>query len=417
MIAGVSTRAAADSAARAGFDVTAIDAFGDLDHHPSVRSLSLPRDLGAPTTAHAAARAARTFDCAAAAYVSAFDNHPRAVATLAAGRALWGNTPAVLRRVRDPRLVAEALRRRDLATPRVFATSTGRGAPAGSASQTLSKTRLAAGGPLPTGARQTDHEPPGTAAGRWLLKPLASGGGHRVRPWHRGARVPATCYLQELVEGTPGSVVFVAAGGRAVPIGMSRQLVGEAAFGATGYRYCGNILAPSGDAQFVADDALLDAACGLARAVCEEFGLIGVNGIDFIARDGVPWAIEVNPRWSASMELVERAYGCSVFGAHAVACVSGALPDFDLARARRAGRAHGKAVVFARRDVVLGDTRPWLEDPTVRDVSFPGERLRAGRPICTVLADGADAAACHAALVERADRIYAELSRWQRDAA
>jgi predicted ATP-grasp superfamily ATP-dependent carboligase len=106
-----------------------------------------------------------------------------------------------------------------------------------------------------------------------------------------------------------------------------------------------------------------------------------------------------------------------VFGAHAAACVSGALPDFDFARARRGGRAHGKAVVFARRDVVTGDTRPWLEDPTVRDVPFPGERLHAGRPVCTVLADGADAAACHAALLGRADRIYAELARWERDIA
>jgi hypothetical protein len=62
-------------------------------------------------------------------------------------------------------------------------------------------------------------------------------------------------------------------------------------------------------------------------------------------------------------------------------------------------RAHGKAVVFARRDVVLGDTRPWLEDPTVRDVPFPGERVRAGRPVCTVLTDGAGAAAACGRLV------------------
>ena len=34
LVAGVSTRAAAESAARAGFRVTAIDAFGDLDQHP-----------------------------------------------------------------------------------------------------------------------------------------------------------------------------------------------------------------------------------------------------------------------------------------------------------------------------------------------------------------------------------------------
>ena len=46
LIVGVSTRAAAESAARAGFDVIALDAYADLDQHPSVRALSLPRDFG-----------------------------------------------------------------------------------------------------------------------------------------------------------------------------------------------------------------------------------------------------------------------------------------------------------------------------------------------------------------------------------
>src|ERR1700733_11602086 len=91
LIAGVSTRAAAESAARAGFTVTAIDAFGDLDQHPSVRGLSLTRDFGVPVSAHAAARAARPIACDAVAYLSSFDNHPRAVAALAAGRTLWGD--------------------------------------------------------------------------------------------------------------------------------------------------------------------------------------------------------------------------------------------------------------------------------------------------------------------------------------
>src|ERR1041385_1111708 len=102
VIAGVSCRAAAESAARAGFDVTAIDAFGDLDQHPSVRAVSVPRYIGARFTPAAAARAARSFDCDAVAYLSSFENHPKAVASLSAGRVLWGNSTAVLRRVRDP---------------------------------------------------------------------------------------------------------------------------------------------------------------------------------------------------------------------------------------------------------------------------------------------------------------------------
>src|SRR5438045_1223713 len=83
-------------------------------------------------------------------------------------------------------------------------------------------------------------------------------------------------------------------GGRAVPLGVFRQLIGEEPFGASGYRYCGNILAAAGE-----DDAVAERACAVAGAVCEAFGLVGVNGIDFVEKGGVPHAIEVNPRWSA----------------------------------------------------------------------------------------------------------------------
>src|SRR5258706_8174829 len=105
----------AESAARAGFDVTAIDAFGDLDQHTSVRAQSLG-DRFSPDTA---ARASRTIACDAIAYGANFENHPDAVSLLAAGRTLWGNPPAVLRRVRDPLLLSQALRRRGFAAPEV----------------------------------------------------------------------------------------------------------------------------------------------------------------------------------------------------------------------------------------------------------------------------------------------------------
>ena len=122
----------------------------------------------------------------------------------------------------------------------------------------------------------------------------------------------------------------------------------------------------------------------------EQFGLIGLNGIDCIVRDEVPYAIEVNPRWSSSMELVERQYGVSMFGVHAAACVDGVLPDFDLSSARRIRSVLGKAIVFAPEDAVVDDTREWLGDETVRDIPKPGEPLTTGQPICTVFAEEPD---------------------------
>src|SRR5438067_674295 len=87
IIAGVSTRAAAESAALAGFEVTALDAFADLDQHPAVRAQA----IYGPFTAAAAARAARGLEADAVAYLSNFENHSRAIESLARGRALWGN--------------------------------------------------------------------------------------------------------------------------------------------------------------------------------------------------------------------------------------------------------------------------------------------------------------------------------------
>ena len=46
LVVGVSTRAIAESAARAGWRVTSYDAFGDLDQPPQERIVDLERDLG-----------------------------------------------------------------------------------------------------------------------------------------------------------------------------------------------------------------------------------------------------------------------------------------------------------------------------------------------------------------------------------
>ena len=105
------------------------------------------------------------------------------------------------------------------------------------------------------------------------------------------------------------------------------------------------------------------------------------------------------------MELAERQYGVSMFGVHAAACVGGVLPDFDLSSARRIRSALGKAVVFAREDAVVGDTRAWLGDETVRDIPKPGELFTKGQPICTVFAEGPDIDACLERLKARAQSL------------
>ena len=365
LVAGVTARPLAASAARAGWRVTAVDAFGDLDLRACARVIALRREDGGFDPATAAA-AGKRVSAAYAAYTSNFENHPSSVAALAAGRRLLGNRPSVLRRVREPVELMRTLRRRGFETP---------------------VTRAVA------------PRSPEAEARRWLLKPRRSGGGHGTSAWRAGRPVGRHQYLQERLQGTPGSIVFLADGKHALVLGLSRQLVGDRAFGAGGFRYCGSLV---GEGLFEHEASLLGRARALAEAVAGEFGLVGLNGIDFIARAGVPWPIEVNPRWSASMELLEGHGDTPLFALHVEACL-GRLPS--AARSRIHGTV-GKAVVFARRDLTLGATRPWLRDSSVADVPHRGERVPRGRPICTVFASARSRAACVRALAARAAAIY-----------
>jgi uncharacterized protein len=377
LIAGVTTRAMAVSAARAGYRVTAVDAFGDLDLRAVAEVITLGSTPDARFGPMAAAIAAESVPAGLVAYTSNLENHPEAVERLARGRRLLGNSPAVLTRVRNPIVLSTVLRRRGFATPATRAT------PA-------------------TG-------PGGTT---WLLKPRRSGGGHGVVAWHHARPVPRGSYLQERIAGIPGSVIFAANGEDAVVLGLSRQLVGDSRFGSRSFRYCGSLLGTGTTPVFRRQGEVLETATAMATVVTREFGLVGLNGIDFIARKGVPYPIEINPRYSASMELVERAYGLSMFEVHVRACRGTLPPQLET----RPG-TEGKAIVFARRNVILGNTGRWLGRRSFGDVPHTGERIPGGRPICTVFAGGVDQSTCLRRLVRQAELVYRRVRARARRAA
>jgi predicted ATP-grasp superfamily ATP-dependent carboligase len=368
LIVGISTRALAESASRAGHSCVSVDAFGDLDQKSRVENVGLSRDLGRRYSAATAVAIGRRSAVASAAYVANLENHPAAVRRLALGRQLLGNTPATLVRARDPVAVAEVVRR--------------------------------AGGrvPLTLPPDQTRHASAGV---RWLRKPRRGGGGSGVKKWRPGAPVGPHELVQERIEGVLVSVAFVADGQRAVLLGMSTGLAGDPAFGARGYRYCGSLY------PFSADRALLDRMSAIAGAVTEAFGLVGLNGIDFVLREGEPYVLEINPRYSASMELIERGGRLSVFEAHVAAC-GRALPSEGPAPMPE---VLGKAILYARQEVIVGDSGRWLLRDDLRDLPFPGERIRRGHPVCTVFARGADSVTCYARLVAAASALEQELEQ------
>jgi hypothetical protein len=340
LLAGLTTRAMAESAVGAGCDVVSVDLFGDLDQKRLCPNVSL-RERGVRYSAAAILAAARSLEYDAVAYCGGLENHPKVVARLAADRTLLGNTPDTLRRVRDPARLFPFLADRGFTVPAT----------------------IGPGAPLPAG-------------GHWLCKPVRSGGGVGIGRF-TGASLAPDQILQAYVEGTPASATFVADGGQCVPLGWTEQLRGP-----RGFLYGGNVL------PLDAPAAAFEEVRALAEALTAGFGLRGVNGFDFVLRDGRPVLVEVNPRYCASMELWDRATGRSVFALHLAAC-RGALPE----RADAVAGVWGKAIVYASQRVGVGDTLPWVERG-VRDVPPPGAVIEEGHPICTVLGSGPTRAAC-----------------------
>jgi predicted ATP-grasp superfamily ATP-dependent carboligase len=101
--------------------------------------------------------------------------------------------------------------------------------------------------------------------------------------------------------------------------------------------------------------------------------------------------------------VLDAVHGIRPFTAHLDAC-AGRLP----VGSTDAVGAAGKAVVWATRDVRLPDTTDWPARG-IRDVPHPGERIAAGRPICTLVASGESPEAVLAGLEARAVALRADL--------
>jgi predicted ATP-grasp superfamily ATP-dependent carboligase len=427
LITGISTRAIAESAVRSGYQVVALDAFGDLDLQALSECYSLRRDFHAPFSAVALFVASRRLAFDAVAYTSNLENHPAVVRRFARRHRVLGNPAEVLTRVRHWPALFAVLAQAGFRVPETICE--------GEESPDVN-VRAERAKPYGLGSSPrrglSSLSPTILSSGRlWLRKPVRSGGGHGIAFWHDGVSplIPPLAgraagrgfMLQEYVPGAACSASFVANGRECVVVGLTEQLIGQPEFGARGFRYCGNLLPLDAAHDPVAGRAVLDQVQRIAALVTREFGLVGVNGFDFVLyksphpqplsqgeREEEVCLIEVNPRYSASMELIERAYGLPVFDLHVRAVLHGELPEFDLAARLADGPFHGKAILYAERDAVAPDTRSWLERG-IRDVPFPGESLVQGGPICTVLACEPTRDACFARLVAQAEALKGEI--------
>jgi predicted ATP-grasp superfamily ATP-dependent carboligase len=278
LLVGGSVRAAADDAAHAGYPIVAIDRFGDADLR---RTCADWRPLGQPED-----------------WVDAATTFPGPI--VPTGGFAWPQKtlePALARRVLfpSPHAILELTdpdRLRSLAA---------------SAQIRFPKT-------IPLQDFNPHKTTPSGSAGDWLIKARLGTGGAGVHPLRTAPtaapddRIPTDLCLQRRIFGRPIGAQFFTRrpGGRCVTrllaifAGLTHRRHPQLPF------LYGGSAGPC-DATWPERDAARARLARLGQLAAEAFGLCGLFNIDLI-RDpqGNLWLLEINPRFSASMELYRR---------------------------------------------------------------------------------------------------------------
>jgi uncharacterized protein len=382
LIFGASARAAAFSALRAGMRPWCADLFGDADLQKHCPTFLLDRG----EYPEGFLRAIRQAPPGPWIYTGGLENRPTLLGKLAQLRLLWGNHAEVLALARSPTHAFDVLQQAGIPCPAVRSTA------------------------------------PPPADGRWLVKSLRGSGGAGVQFWQptqpdeasrwasRGPSGPGSSYLQEYRDGDSSAALYVGDGQHARFLGLTRQLVGESWLHAAPFHYCGSIGAIESSCQL---RPRLDRLGDVLAGAC---GLRGLFGVDGVLRDEVLWPVEVNPRYTASAEVLEYALGVSLLNHHRAVFDTAHRASNSIPRAE--GPMIGKAILYARASLRFPRDGPWLatlrrahrlaEAPEFADIPHAGQSIEPGRPVLTFFARGATVADCTDALRAAAS----DLDRW-----
>ena len=276
IVVGASARAAAVSALRAGFTPWCVDLFADVD----LRAI-VPNAIRCPVGQYPSAllEVLRSAPESPWIYTGGLENHPDLIRAMADVRPLWGNGPNALVAARSPFVVEQCLRDAGLPVPEV---------------------------------RSGEAELPDYC--RWLRKPLAGSAGQGIAfvdPADPGRS--SRHYYQQYIDGTPMSAVYVRSRGETRLLGVTEQLIGTDWLNAAPFRYAGNVgpIELPGELRHDLEQ--------IGSTISERCDLLGLFGVDFILRDSRTWVVEVNPRYTASIEVLELATGLQSLSHHRLA--------------------------------------------------------------------------------------------------
>ena len=190
---------------------------------------------------------------------------------------------------------------------------------------------------------------------------------------------------------------------------MTEMLVGTEWLGGmeragNGFKYCGSLTRRCSEEERARWKQI-------GHLLCREFGLGGLFGVDAVLCEDsatpVVTPIEVNPRYTASMELFESD-SYSVVRRHVQAC-----SRRRIAMIPSAGETiRAKCILYATETIKFLENYKHLLQPSIDLADIPQpQTIEAGHPILTMLAESKSREELIASLKIASERIRHELAR------
>lgn len=357
IIAAVCARPFVQAASAAGYRVIALDVFADADTRQAADETYRLDYAEGRFDSQQLLRELHALDCrntAGLVYGSGFEAVPELLEEISRLVPVVGNSPEVLRQLKDPLRFFDLLAQLRIAHP------------------------------------EARFQLPEQTAG-WLRKHGGGSGGTHVQ---RLQCITATSlgpygYYQREITGEPVSMLFAADGREARAIGFNRQWVAPAVD--MPFRYGG--AASHAVLPYSVEQQLVHAAQQITQSV----GLRGLNSIDAIMHGDSVEVLEINPRLSATFDLYCDDSG-SLFDLHVHACAGDISnwPQIPM-------QSRAQYIVYAPHTVTIAETVAW--PAWVMDVPPVGAVIAAGSPLCSVNARASSEVEAKALAQARASKI------------
>ncbi len=192
---------------------------------------------------------------------------------------------------------------------------------------------------------------------------------------------PTDWLVQEYIEGLPISCTTISNGIESKVISINRQIVGEKFLNAPKeFMYCGNIV----PANIIKEDKKLIAEISLKLSI--KLKLRGINGFDFVLKDHYPYLMEINPRIPGSIRVSEEAMNINLLDLH--------VKSFDLEgweyvkeklKESKIENFATKMIFFAPKEIDKRKLNKINDLKYIHDKSEPIKNISKKEPLCTIL--------------------------------